>query len=144
MVSIAIKPEYGYVIGVGIASAFMCTWHGITVGMARKKYGVKYPTMYANKAEVKEADAFNCYQRAHGNLMENYPQFLMMLFLGGVEHPLTATACGLIWMAGRVAFALGYQTGDPSKRMNGAFQYIGLLSLLGLSVKFAYNLVSAA
>mmetsp|Transcript_32501 Transcript_32501/g.45073 ORF Transcript_32501/g.45073 Transcript_32501/m.45073 type:complete len:145 (-) Transcript_32501:139-573(-) len=144
MPSIDIKPEFGYVIGVGIASVFVLTWKGISVGMARKKYGVKYPNMYADKKENKDADAFNCVQRAHQNSLENYPQFLMLLFLAGMRYPLTAAGAGVVYLLGRIAYGLGYMSGDPSKRMRGGFGYFGLITLLVASGKFAYELVTSA
>jgi hypothetical protein len=48
-------------------------------------HSVKYPNMYANKAENKDADAFNNVQRAHQNTLENIPHFLMFLLLGGLQ-----------------------------------------------------------
>lgn len=46
---------------------------------------VKYPNMYADKKENKDADAFNCVQRAHQNTLENIPHFLMFLLLAGLQ-----------------------------------------------------------
>uniref|UniRef100_A0A1B6C1V1 Glutathione S-transferase 3, mitochondrial n=1 Tax=Clastoptera arizonana TaxID=38151 RepID=A0A1B6C1V1_9HEMI len=134
--TITLPSEYGYVILVGVGSAFMLVWKGIKVGQARKKFGVNYPTMYSPTNDV-----FNCYQRAHQNTLENYPQFLMMLLLGGLEHPLISAAAGSTWVLGRIAYARGYYTGDPSKRMQGGFSYIGLLTLLGVTTKLALRLI---
>jgi glutathione S-transferase len=47
----------------------------------------------------------------------------------------------MIWIAGRIAFAKGYYTGNPEKRMQGAFGYIGLLTLLGTTVKLGVHLI---
>ena len=51
------------------------------------------------------------FQRAHQNTLENYPQFLFMLTTGGLSHPCIASAAGLTYLAGRIAFAKGYYTG---------------------------------
>ena len=48
------------------------------------RYGVPYPNAYADKSN-KDADRFNCYQRAHQNAIENYPQFLFLLAAGSVQ-----------------------------------------------------------
>ena len=83
---------------------------------------------------------FNCVQRGHQNALEVYPQFLMLLFVGGLKHPVAASVAGLIWLAGRIVYAAGYATGDPSQRQKGAFGYIGLLTLLGTSVSTALTI----
>jgi len=54
--------------------------------------------------------------RAHQNTLENYPTFLLLLFLGGLEMPLFSAVAGVIYLAGRVSYAKGYYTGDPKKR----------------------------
>ncbi|CAJ0902608.1 11537_t:CDS:2 [Entrophospora sp. SA101] len=71
--------------------------------------------VYATNEEAekdKNKFIFNCYQRAHQNTLETYPQFLFLLTFS------------------RVAYAKGYQTGDPVKRGRGRFGTIGLLGLL--------------
>ena len=118
-------------------------------GNARKKYGVKYPTMYLARTE-KDADAYNwhappvcrclsfsqaalqrrrqtsprsrSFQRAHANTLENYTQFTILLLIAGLKHPLTAAAAGAVYIVGRIVYAIGYMTGDPNKRNYGAFQ----------------------
>ena len=70
-----LNPEHGYVVLVAVASGFVIAWGGICVGMARKKYGIAYPTMYAPE-DHKNAKEFNCIQRAHQNMLENYPQVI--------------------------------------------------------------------
>ncbi len=88
----------------------MVTWKAWQVGKARKKHEVKYPLMYspANGGD----NQFNCVQRAHQNTLENYPQFLLLLLTGGMSHPCLSAGAGAIWIAGRIAFALGYYTGE--------------------------------
>ena len=163
--------------------AFMLTWKSIQVGKARKKFGVKYPKMYSE--ENGGDNVFNCVQvrfllfasiihaqvvhstpiqRAHQNTVENYPQFLFLLLTGGLSHPCVASAAGLVWIAGRIAYGLGYSTGkdqskksflqhvapnstcqtsgQPEKRMKGAFGYVGLLALLGCSIHTGYKMIT--
>merc|ERR1712008_624297 len=47
-----VPSEFGYVILTGTASVFVLIYKGINVGMARKKYEVKYPIMSAMKMVV--------------------------------------------------------------------------------------------
>ncbi|XP_049775806.1 microsomal glutathione S-transferase 3-like isoform X1 [Schistocerca cancellata] len=136
MITLQVPSQYGYCVLVAVGSIFVLMWKGIKVGAARKKYNIPYPTMYS-----KDNDQFNCIQRAHQNTLENYPQFLTLLLLGGLEHPVISAAAGCVWLAGRIAYAKGYYTGNPAKRMQGGFAYLGLLALLGTSVKFSMRLL---
>jgi len=136
-VAIYLPNNYGYVILTGIGSMFMLTWKAIQVGKVRKQFKIFYPKMYSE-----DNDLFNCYQRAHQNTLEVYPTFLTMLFVGGLEMPVWSSLAGLIFILGRIRYAQGYYTGDPKKRMQGAFYVAGLLMLLGASTKFAYRLIT--
>ncbi|CAG7729302.1 unnamed protein product, partial [Allacma fusca] len=107
-VTLVLPDGYGYVILTAVASIFMVIWKAAQVLKARKEFKVEFPTMYSDQSEL-----FNCYQRAHQNTLENYPQFLLLLLLAGIEMPCVSSLAGLIWIVGRVVYALGYQTGDP-------------------------------
>jgi len=135
LVTLGLPKAYGYVVLVAVASVFMVLWKGIQVGRARKEFNVMYPKMYSEDKEK-----FNCYQRAHQNTLENYPQFLLLLFIGGLEMPVLSALAGAIWVAGRVSYALGYYTGDPKNRMRGGYAYIGTLILLVATIKFGLKL----
>jgi len=67
--------------------------------------------------------------------------FLMLLFLGGLQHPTLSAGGGLLWIVSRVFYAHGYYTGDPANRSRGAFGYIGLIILLGTTASFALHLL---
>jgi hypothetical protein len=61
-VSIELPREYGYVVLVLVAYAFLNLWMSLQVANARRKYKVPYPTMYAVESENKDAKLFNCVQ----------------------------------------------------------------------------------
>ncbi|XP_067003421.1 glutathione S-transferase 3, mitochondrial isoform X2 [Anabrus simplex] len=105
-VTLTIPAEYGYCVLVAVGSAFVLVWKGMKVGQARKKFDVPYPNMYSPTNTH-----FNCIQRAHQNTLENYPQFLMLLLLGGLEWPVVSAVGGTVWLLGRIAYAKGYYTG---------------------------------
>lgn len=136
MLTLKIPSEYGYVILVSVLACFVNTWLAMRVGSARKKYGIKYPVMYSESNNV-----FNCIQRAHQNFLENFTQFQVMLLLGGIHYPQLGAAAGLVWLLGRIVYAVGYSTGDPQKRLKGGFQYIGLLFLLFSTLRLGVGLL---
>ncbi|KAH3735808.1 microsomal glutathione S-transferase 3-like isoform X1 [Dreissena polymorpha] len=125
-IKLTLPAEYGWIVLVIVASFVMIMWLGSRVGVARKKYEVKYPKMYIEPYN----HVFNCIQRAHLNTLEGYPTFLVFIVFGGLIYPRLNAIAGVIWVAARVAYAMGYYTGDPEKRMWGAFGYIGLLIML--------------
>ncbi|GAA5862966.1 hypothetical protein JCM3774_006703 [Rhodotorula dairenensis] len=134
----ALPSDYAYVAAVGTLGVY--SLHVFATGRvsaARKAANVKYPAMFAENSVAErdvKAKIFNCTQRAHYNTIENLPVFLTALFHSGLYYPRFAAAAGLIWVAGRFAYIAGYGSGDPSKRQLGAFQYLGLLPMFGISV----------
>ena len=59
----------------------------------------------------------------------------------GLECPVCSAIAGLVWILARIAYALGYYTGDPKNRMRGAFGYLGILFLLVTSIYSAIKMV---
>ncbi|KAJ8287431.1 hypothetical protein COCON_G00000900 [Conger conger] len=112
-----LPPRFGYVILTYLYSWIMLTYLGVKVGGARKKYNVKYPTMYSDKEQV-----FNCIQRAHQNTLEVYPQWLVFQTIAALVYPTAAAVLGAIWVTSRFSYAWGYYTGDPAKRMHGPWK----------------------
>uniref|UniRef100_A0A3Q4GV08 Microsomal glutathione S-transferase 3b n=1 Tax=Neolamprologus brichardi TaxID=32507 RepID=A0A3Q4GV08_NEOBR len=54
---------------------------------------------------------------------------------------LSACVLGVIWVTSRFSYAWGYYTGDPAKRMNGAYGYIGYFGVIILSISVALQLL---
>lgn len=68
-----LKSNYGLIGIVVLFNAYILMYLGVKVGGARKKYGVDYPDMYADvhrSKNKKNANLFNCIQRAHQNSLE--------------------------------------------------------------------------
>jgi len=144
MVMLDIPPQYGYVILSGVTSFVGLFILGGQVGSARKRLGVPLPYMYADMASAKDdkkKELFNCYQRGHQNALETYSGFLMMLFVGGLKHPLICATSGIVWTLGRIVYALGYQSGNPDKRYYGEFFFLGQIGVLGCSISVALSLL---
>ncbi|XP_068121524.1 glutathione S-transferase 3, mitochondrial-like isoform X2 [Hyperolius riggenbachi] len=131
-----IPQNFAYVVLTLIYSFVMNMYLAINVGKARKKYGLKYPAMYSDKENV-----FNCIQRAHQNTLELYPAWLIFQLIAGLAFPLSSSVLGAIWVTSRFSYAHGYYTGDPEKRLKGAYGYIGLFGVVILSLVAALQLL---
>jgi len=130
MSPISLLPQYGWVLITFILSVFVVhIFMAVRVGNARKKYGVSYPTMYADATNA-NANIFNCIQRGHQNSLEGFPVFLGSLLVAGVKYPVAASCFGLVWIAGRILYFQGYSTGNPKARLRGNWGHIGELGLL--------------
>eukprot|EP00924_Labyrinthula_sp_SR-Ha-C_P015821 snap_masked-scaffold_4-processed-gene-10.16-mRNA-1 protein AED:0.42 eAED:0.42 QI:0/-1/0/1/-1/1/1/0/144 len=137
-----LTPEHGYPILVGVASVFVTMFGGIKVAKARKKYGVEYPNCYAPPGHKNEKE-FNSAQRAHQNVLENYPQFLALLAIASINRPTVAAAVGTVRLIAFVLFMTGYQSKGPQGRVAGAM--LGMLStlaLVGLSAETALKVIN--
>ncbi|CAD6893370.1 unnamed protein product [Tilletia controversa] len=132
---ISVPATYGYVGISAFGSILLTTWQMILVSGARKAAGIQYPQLYAEKAEVaasRKAQIFNCTQRAHANTLEALPTFLFCTLIGGLKSPRTTSLLAGVWLFSRVLYTLGYASGEPKKRVQGA--YLGTPALLGLLV----------
>eukprot|EP01023_Acetabularia_acetabulum_P059222 TRINITY_DN71157_c0_g1_i1.p2 TRINITY_DN71157_c0_g1~~TRINITY_DN71157_c0_g1_i1.p2 ORF type:complete len:151 (-),score=17.36 TRINITY_DN71157_c0_g1_i1:352-804(-) len=145
---IEFRPEFGYVLVTAAAGAIVHNlWMSLKVGAARKKYGVKYPNLYANKDNCSSEEnikAFNCVQRGHQNSLEVLPTFYTMLLMSGLKYPVTASVLGATCVIGRIVYFQGYSTGNPNARQRGTFGMMALLGLIGCSLKFAFDLLSSS
>lgn len=132
-ITITLAKEYGYVVLAATSSFLVNMWLMHNIGGKRKEYGIDYPQMWSEKFPT-----FNCYQRAHQNMLEGIPFFLSLLFAGGVRHPCVAAAAGFAYCIGRVIYAKGYYSGHAEKRIPGAaLSMLSMMILMGTSVSTA-------
>ena len=86
---------------------------GVMVGQARLKYKVPAPATTGDPI-------FERYFRVHQNTMEQLIVFVPAMFIFATYvHMLGAAALGVIFVAARAAYAMGYIR-DPEKREGGA------------------------
>ena len=103
-------------------------------GRARSKYGVKAPAVTGN-------EHFERAYRVQMNTLEQMALFLPALWLcAAYVSERGAAVGGLVWVAGRVVYALAY-TKDPASRGPGAM--ITLLASAGLWLGALYGVARA-
>ncbi|KAF8952237.1 Microsomal glutathione S-transferase 3 [Entomortierella lignicola] len=144
MSAITILPEFGYTVAVAVASILLVSFFGVRVTSQRKIANVPLPFEYADPEECKDDHQkyiFNCYQRVHQNTLEGFSSYLVTLLLAGLNYPIPAAVLGSVWILGRIFYFYGYTTGNPGSRQMGAFGHIGGIGLLGLSIRFSYDLI---
>ncbi|CAE6387917.1 Microsomal glutathione S-transferase 3 OS=Homo sapiens GN=MGST3 PE=1 SV=1 [Rhizoctonia solani AG-1 IB] len=144
--TITIPENYGYVALAAISTGFLTSFQTLLVSSARKKSGIQYPQLYAEKEEATksiEAFKFNCAQRAHQNTLEWLPHVLFFTTFLGLRRPILAASLGGLWTASRILYTLGYASGDPKKR-NTRGGVFGTVAYLGLLLSSTYAGVELA
>ena len=124
-------------VGIGVfALANANSYLGGSVVLARIKYNVKLPNLYANRDDDddddnKDAITFNTIQRGH----QTYPQIVQSLGFTAVcaNRPCTAGFLAVVIAAARIAYARGYASANVGQRMPGQ-----MVSIFATSVGIGY------
>ena len=104
--------SHAYVAIVTLLALLTYFWMGLMVGRARGKSGIAAPAMTGDPVLERTI-------RAHYNTLEWLPLFLVPLWLFAIYwSDLIAALVGLVWIAGRIVYQLGY-VADPAKREAG-------------------------
>ena len=103
---------HSWVAIVTIAAVLVYVWMGVRVGAARKTSGIAAPAMTGDPVLERHI-------RVQANTLEWLPVFLVGLWLFALYwNDLVAAALGVVWIVGRILYALGY-VADPGKRELG-------------------------
>jgi len=114
---------HSYVALVTIAALLTYVWMMIRVGQARGKSGIAAPAMTGDPALERAI-------RVHYNTLEWLPTFLVSLWLFAIYwNDLIAAGLGVVWIVGRIVYALGYYA-DPGKREMGFMIQMGATAVL--------------
>ncbi|KIM49638.1 hypothetical protein M413DRAFT_113166 [Hebeloma cylindrosporum] len=138
--TITLPDGFQYVGASLLSTVFVLLGQNVLVGRYRKRAGVQYPQMYAEKAQMdasKDAHLFNCAQRAHQNTLENIPILYTLTLLSGVKYPIFAACATAAWSVSRISYTRGYITGDPKKRVTPLYM-LGAISSIGLLATSTY------
>ncbi|CDO73068.1 hypothetical protein BN946_scf185007.g122 [Trametes cinnabarina] len=134
LTGLILPKEYAYPAATVVSTFYLLFWQAFRVGKARKRAGIEYPQVYADKAEAaakKEAYVFNCTQRAHQNTLEVIPIVIGSTLIAGLSYPIAAAALCGTWTLTRILYTIGYSSGDPKKRNLGGAAVLSSLSALG-------------
>jgi len=134
--SIVIPERYPLVIATATGTVALNIYQYLNVRSHRKASGIKYPQLYAEKAEVDKnplALKYNCAQRAHQNTLENLTHVIMMSFISGLKFPIVTSGLLGAWILGRYLWTVEYSTGDPNNR-TGIIHKSGIFGLMFTSV----------
>ena len=133
-------PEnYGFVFA-GLFSTILANFSlTVIVIKARKKYGIKYPTLYATAQDIDEkgecknqadVDAYNSAQRCHQQTSENIATIQLCGALNGLLFPRFAGACLMLYSVGRFLYGRGYASKGPEgRRLGGGISHLGDIPL---------------
>lgn len=133
-VTLTLSRWYGCVICGVVMNWMVLFWQMLQVGKARKKFGVKYPTLY----ESKEDSEYNLIQRAHQSSLEWNPSFITFLLISGIFTPIFSSIAAVVYNVSRVYHAKGYYKGSAHRGLWGLY---GLFYLLFGSMYTAYKLL---
>ncbi|KAJ6535977.1 membrane-associated proteins in eicosanoid and glutathione metabolism [Mycena vulgaris] len=116
MSTITVPSGMSYVVAALMATMFLLVWQTVVVRKHRDRAGIHYPRAYAENQEVAAsplAMKFNCAQRAHQNTLETIPWIYVMTVVLATKYPLLSASSLGMWIFSRIAYTLGYITGNP-------------------------------
>ena len=150
-VHIPVDSQYGYVVCLGILFFLQQQlFFIIPVALARRKYGIKPPTLYPSDSLIKslklseeDVQKYNSTQRVHQNNVEFLVTFLPLFLLAGLHDPMQTFYAGLVVFIGRTITAIGYYH-NPNSRVFGGFFHFGEYYVVYLCGRFAYSLLNKA
>lgn len=99
-------------------------WMGLRVGGARRTSGIAAPAMSGDPTLER-------YLRVQGNTLEWLPVFLASLWLfAHYWGDLPAAGLGLVWIVGRVLYAVGYSAAAEKRELGFMIQTLAAAVLL--------------
>jgi uncharacterized membrane protein YecN with MAPEG domain len=123
---------HSWVAIVTLVALLVYVWTALRVVGARKKSGINAPTMTGDPELERHI-------RVQANTLEWLPVFLPSLWLFALYwSDLIATILGVVWIVGRILYALGYAAGAEKREIGfmiqGAAAMILLFGALGRAV----------
>ena len=129
--------EHRWTALVSLLALLTYFWMSAQVPRARVKCGISAPAMTGDPLLERTI-------RAHYNTLEWLPIFLVSLWLFAIYwNELVAAALGLVWVVGRIIYALGYYSAADRRGPGFLIQAIAVAVLLfGALGKIIYGLAT--
>ncbi len=122
---------------VSLVALLVYFWTSLQVGQARGKCGIDAPAMVGDPLLERAV-------RVQMNTLEWLPIFLVGMWLFAVYwNELVAAGLGVVWIAGRVIYSVGYMSA-PAKRSTGfLIQFLACVVLVvGALGRVVYSLAT--
>ena len=131
--------SYGPVAIVTLLALLVYFWMATQVARTRRRVGIPPPAITGDPLLERTI-------RAHTNTLEWLPIFLPSLWLFALYWNVTVAAIlGLIWIAGRIVYFLGYVAATEKRLPGFAIQaFAGSALLLGALGRLVYLMVTGA
>jgi glutathione S-transferase len=129
---------HSYVAIVTCLALLTYLWMSVRVGAARAKTGIAAPAMTGDPGLERHI-------RVQANTLEWLPLFLPSLWLFALYwSDLVAAGLGVLWILGRIVYALGY-VAEPRRRAVGFLvQFLAAMVLLAGALVGAVRTLAAA
>jgi uncharacterized membrane protein YecN with MAPEG domain len=115
---------HSWVAIVTLVALLVYVWMALQVTWARRKCGIDAPTMTGDPVLERTI-------RAQANTLEWLPLFLPSLWLFALYwSDLVATILGVIWIVGRIIYALGYVSAASKREVGFIIQALATAVLL--------------
>ena len=115
---------HSWVAIVTLVALLAYVWMGVRVGGARKKCGIHAPCMTGDPELERHI-------RVQANTLEWLPIFLPSLWLFAIYwNDMVAAGLGVIWIVGRVIYALGYAAAPDKRELGFVIQMAATAILL--------------
>lgn len=109
---------------VTLVALLVYVWVSVSVGGARARSGIAAPAMTGDPTLER-------YLRVQGNTLEWLPVFLPSLWIFALYwNDRVAALLGVVWVVGRIVYALGYWADASKRRLGFLIQMLATAVLL--------------
>ena len=148
--SLSLPADFGYVLAIGAGLYVLQQWvlTGAVVLPARRRSGIKAPTLYPTDAQARELkltpEQLNEYmnaQRAHQNQVEFSSAFLPLYYAIGLVQPRKTAVAGASILFFRTIGSLAYGGLLPISRRWGGLYHLGEAYLVYLAFRVSVDMI---